>query len=252
MTELKFSPLPQTDVAPGVRKGRVPAEGYQRGLAIGSDLAAIESESLYQHAFRSTRLQMLFTPQKRANLYLILTRFLPRLADRNVVEFGVYRGGSAVFMALVLQEVAPEAKLYALDTFEGMPPVDQAIDAHHQGDFADAALEDLERRIADLRVKNLIIVKGRFEETFGGVGPGEKFGLAHIDADIYSAITYAQTAVWPRMTRGGYVAYDDADYFTCLGASEAVEELIQQRGLHSEQMWPHFVFRAGLETHDDV
>ena len=48
------------------------------------------------------------------------------------------------------------------------------------------------------------------------------------------------------MTKGGYLVYDDADYLTCLGATEAVEELIRDRNMHCEQIWPHFVFRPGL------
>ena len=75
---------------------------------------------------------------------------------------------------------------------------------------------------------------------------GVTFGLAHIDCDIYSAVKYAQEQVWPHMTKGGYVVYDDADAPTCIGATEAVEELIMDRRLHAEQVWPHWVFRAGL------
>ena len=48
------------------------------------------------------------------------------------------------------------------------------------------------------------------------------------------------------MTSGGYVAYDDADVSSCIGATQAVEELIIERRIHCEQIWPHFVFRAGL------
>jgi hypothetical protein len=70
--------------------------------------------------------------------------------------------------------------------------------------------------------------------------------MAHIDADIYSAIKFAQAAVWPRNDLGSYVVYDDAEYLTTLGATQAVEELIQEKRVHCEQIWPHFVFRVGL------
>src|SRR6202041_3540957 len=117
----------------------------------------------------------------------------------------------------------PEAKVYALDTFGGMPKTDKTIDAHSAGDFSDTSLEALNQRINELELKNLFPVKGLFQETFPDLAPGEKFGLAHLDADIYSAIKYAQDAVWPRMTKGGYVVYDDADVSSCIGATQAVE-----------------------------
>jgi Macrocin-O-methyltransferase (TylF) len=241
--------LPDVGVPPGVRKGRVPRDGYQRGLLL--QLAAlgdfVRSERLYNFAAQEgARLHALISEEKRINLYLILTRFLPKLPVQNIVEFGCFRGGTALFMALVLREVAPGATVYALDTFEGMPPVDGTIDTHRQGDFVETTIQGFRDRIEACGLTNIVPVKGLFEETFPKLPENLKFGLAHIDADIYSAIKYAQDAVWPCMTEGGYVVYDDADISSCLGATEAVEDLIQEKRVHCEQIWPHFVFRANL------
>jgi len=247
-----FPPLPETiDVEPGVRRGRVPRDGYQRGwgLQFGDLRRFVEGEPAYVRALASIGLQSLLAAEKLANLYLLVTRFLPKLPDRNVIEFGSFQGGTAVFIALLLRQVAPEAKVFALDTFEGMPETDRSIDAHSRGDFAETSLEALRRRIDDLELDNLVPVQGLFQDTFPSLS-GCRFGLAHIDADIYSAIKYAQDAVWPCMTRGGYVVYDDADVSSCIGATQAVEELIQERRVHSEQIWPHFVFRVGLDNPD--
>lgn len=244
-----FQALPDIDVEPGVRRGRVPREGYQRGwgLQFGDLRPKVESEPLYADSLARTGLKSWIAPEKRANIYLILTRFLPSLPDRSVVEFGSFQGGTAVFMALVLRDVAPEAKIYALDTFGGMPETDRSIDAHHAGDFSETSFEGLCRRIDALKLDNLIPVRGLFQDTFPALATTGKFGLAHIDADIYASVKYAQDAVWPRMTRGGYVVYDDGEVSSCIGATQAVEELIQERRVHSEQIWPHFVFRVGLD-----
>ena len=43
--------------------------------------------------------------------------------------------------------------------------------------------------------------------------------------------------------------YDDGEVSSCLGATQAVEELIMERHLHSEQIWPHFVFRARQDNY---
>ena len=237
-------------VEPGIRKGRVPKEGYQRGwgLQFGKLRDIVEREQLFKKAAEAgAALSQWIALEKRTNIYLLLTRFVPRLADQNVIEFGAFKGGTSVFMATVLQEMAPSAKVYALDTFGGMPPTDKAVDAHNTGDFSTASLDFLNEQIRLRQLTNLVPVKGLFQETFPCLPTGLRFGLAHIDADIYSAIKYAQDAVWPRMTRGGYVVYDDADVSSALGATEAVEELIQERRIHCEQIWPHFVFRVGLD-----
>lgn len=244
--QIVFMPVPMADEITG---GRSLHDGYQRGcgLAHSNMPQAIEADPLYRAAVNASGGWSIMVGLKRMDLFLILTRFLGRLESQDVIEFGSYRGGNALFMAWILRELYPQAKVYACDTYAGMPATDLTRDAHYAGDFADTSQADLEARRDELGLTNLIVVPGRFEDTFPGIAAsGATFGLAHIDCDIYSAVKYAQEEVWPHMIKGGYVVYDDADAPTCIGATEAVEELIMDRRLHAEQVWPHWVFRAGL------
>ena len=49
--------------------------------------------------------------------------------------------------ARVLERIRPGAKVYAFDTFAGMPATDAAIDAHRPGDFRDANLDEIRTAI---------------------------------------------------------------------------------------------------------
>lgn len=243
---IAFMAVPMADEITG---GRSLHDGYQRGcgLAHSNMPDAIAADPLYRAAVEASGGWSIMVGLKRMDLFLILTRFLGRLDCQDIIEFGSYRGGNALFMAWILRELYPQAKVYACDTYAGMPQTDLTRDAHYAGDFADTSQADLEARRDALGLTNLIVVRGRFEETFPAIAAsGARFGLAHIDCDIYSAVKYAQEEVWPHMTKGGYVVYDDADAPTCIGATEAVEELIMDRRIHAEQVWPHWVFRAGL------
>lgn len=167
-------------VEPGIRKGRVPKEGYQRGwgLQFGKLRDIVEGEQLFKKAAEAGAALSQWTAlEKRTNIYLLLTRFVPRLADQNVIEFGAFKGGTSVFMATVLQEMAPNAKVYALDTFGGMPPTDKAVDAHNTGDFSTASLDFLNEQIRLRQLTNLVPVKGLFQETFPCLPTGLRFGL---------------------------------------------------------------------------
>lgn len=241
--------LPSIGTPDTIHGGRSPRDGYQRGWGLmHTDLAQkVAADPLYQAAAAASDGWSLMVEAKRMNLFLILTNFFERLEGKDVIEFGSYRGGNALFMAHVLKAVAPKAKIYACDTYAGMPVTDAARDLHGAGDFSEASFEALSKRRDKLKLKNLVVVKGLFEDTFPGIAKKKpSFGLAHIDCDIYSGVKYAQDAVWPFVTKGGYVVYDDADAPSCIGATEAVEELVMARRLHSEQVWPHWVFRAGL------
>lgn len=241
--------LPEIGTPRTVARGRSAHDGYQRGWELMhagvADLVA--HHPLYQAGVEASAHWSVMVESKRMNLFLILTSFYAGLNGKDVIEFGSYRGGNALFMARVLWDVAPGAKVYACDTYAGMPETDAARDLHGAGDFGDSSYDALVERRDALGLTNLVVVKGLFQDTFPAIARERPtFGLAHIDCDIYSGVKYAQEAVWPRMARGGYVVYDDADTPSCIGATEAVEELVMTRKLHSEQVWPHWVFRAGL------
>jgi hypothetical protein len=243
--------LPTSAVTPGVLRGRAPFEGYQRGagLEYGGLREAVEKHPLYQEALRAASGRSVMGADRLKNLFLVVALFFDPLASRNIIEFGCYKGGSVLFFATLLKRLYPDAMVYGLDTFAGMPDSDRAVDLHGKGEFADTDVEGIRKAARQLKLDNVILVKGLVQDTFpAGVPAGASFGLAHIDLDLYDPIKYAQNAVWDRMTPGGYVVYDDATASTCIGATQAVEELIAERRVHSEQVFPHFVFRAGLEA----
>jgi predicted O-methyltransferase YrrM len=244
-----FPGLPEVELPHGIRDGRVPRDGYRRG--VGLDMLGVEQQLIrdpdFRRAFKEARRNgSVVTRARLMNLYLIIRYFMP-VGSKNIIEFGSYRGGSAIFMALLLKRFHPAARLYALDTFAGMPKTDSARDLHRRGDFNEADIDAIRRRADALGLDNLHLVKGLVEDTaertYAEAGP---FGLAHLDLDIYAPLKFAHETVVHAMTPGGFIIYDDATTSTCLGATEAVEDMIRAHHLRCEQIYPHFVFRAGL------
>jgi hypothetical protein len=236
------------NLKPGWRLGRCPLEGYQRGwgLEFGDLREQVEADPLYKEAAEIGADRSLLGGTKRHNLFLLLRFFLNPLAFGHIIEFGVHRGGNVLFMAHVARVLRPGVRIYALDTFSGMPETDAAVDAHSAGDFEDADLAGLRERASEAGLENIVFCEGLFEDTApGALRDAGAIALAHIDCDIRSAVAYGYEVVRPFMVPGGYIVFDDATVSSCLGATEAVEELVIGRdGLRSEQIHPHFVFRA--------
>ncbi|MGH6952383.1 MAG: TylF/MycF/NovP-related O-methyltransferase [Vitreimonas sp.] len=213
---------------------------YRRWRAISSD--AVSAYPLFKRASQAAGQRSVVVPEKLQHLFLLIRDELAMLDAQDIVEFGCYRGGSALLMGYALKHLYPHAKLYALDTFSGMPDTDGRLDAHGSGDFAAADLDGFRARAAEFGLDNIVIVQGLIQDTFPTIAD-KTFGLAHIDVDIYSACKFAQDAVWPRLAANGWLVYDDANAPSCIGATRAAEELMMERRLHSEQVWPHWVFR---------
>lgn len=233
--------------APTRLRGRNIRAGYQRGwgLQFGDLVGKVHQDRLYAKAVKLARNRTVVAEQNRMNLYLIIRFGFEGLTPGHIVEFGAYRGGNALFMAAVCKELYPEMKVYAFDTFEGMPVTDSSRDAHRAGDFKDAGHDELVGVIEKEKLDNLVLVRGLFEDTapdaLKGIG---NVRLNHIDCDIYSAVKYSYDVTRDHMVDGGYWVFDDSLYSSCIGAMEAVEEtLIQRDGRFAEQVYPHLVYR---------
>lgn len=238
------------DFTEGIRQGRNVYEGYQRGwgLQFGGLKEKVLDDPLYQEAFAAARDRTIQSEENRMNIFLLMRFFLAKLPFGHIIEYGSYRGGSSIFMAYVAKRLFPGMNVYALDSFQGMPQADKNVDAHNAGDFSDTDVASLQARGDKLKLDNLILVKGFFEDTNVEVmANAGKISMAHIDCDISSAVKYSYEGVKPFMVEGGYIVFDDFDDATvssCIGATEVVEDLLIRRdGLNSEQIWPHYVFR---------
>jgi macrocin-O-methyltransferase TylF-like protien len=239
--------LPPFEDAPIRARGRNVRAGYQRGwgLQFGDLVGQVHQDPLYNRAMKLARNRTVVSEQNRMNLFLILRFGLTGLAPGHIVEFGAYKGGNALFMAAVCRELYPHTKVYAFDTFEGMPPTDPSRDAHRAGDFKDAGYHELIEVIRKEKLDNLHLVRGLFEDT--AEAALKEIGavrLNHIDCDIYSAVKYSYDVTLPYMVDAGYWVFDDSLYSSCIGAMEAVEEtLVQRDGRFAEQVYPHLVYR---------
>ena len=231
-----------------IRNGRNMREGYVRacGLQFGNVRALCESDPLYQRAYGFARGKTIVSPINLMNLYMILAFSFRKLPFGHIAEFGAAGGGSAIFLAIVAGALFRGTKVYAFDSFAGMPEVDTSRDLHKPGDFSQASDRELIRYCEEIGVNNLVPVKGFFSETIKTVLPTiGPLRMAHIDCDLYSSVVQAYDGVKPVMVPGGYIAFDDPLVSSCLGAFEAVEELLIRRdGLHAEQAYPHLVYRA--------
>jgi predicted O-methyltransferase YrrM len=231
----------------GLTKGvnRYEGTGRSLGLMYGGLLKFVQADPLYSKARAATENLSICSEICLANIFSILKYHLHTLnANGDIIEFGSYKGGTALFMAYILNKLGTGSKVYALDTFEGMPVSSADHDTHQMGDFSDADLSIMEKKIRELGLENIVPVKGLFSDTFPKLAAGRKFALAHIDCDQYESVAYAVDCLKGHLTEGAYMIFDDPLIPTCPGALEAVEESLYHRdNLHAEQVFPHFVFR---------
>ena len=156
------------------------------------------------------------------------------------VECGVWRGGSAMVVALtLLQHGVTDRDIYLYDTFEGMT-APQTVDRRPGGGSAQALLDrDPSRRsevwavagIDDVR-RNLLgtgypearlhFVAGPVEATLPQEAPQASIALLRLDTDWYASTWHELVHLYPRMAPGAPLIIDD--YGDWEGARKAVDE----------------------------
>lgn len=229
--------------------GRCLYDGYQRSTMMKwgplGDIAA--RDPIYRKARSASSLpavKSIVDEERLINLFMVIKFFLRELDCQNIIEFGSFRGGSAIFMATLLAEYYPQARVLSLDTFRGVPEERADFDMPAQ-DFAATNVERIRQTARELGLKNVEYIQGLVQDT--GLDACRSLGcigLAHFDVVLYDATVFAHNVVQSFMTPGGYMVQDDALDPSCPGATVAMEELIRS-DISIEQIWPHIVFRVG-------
>lgn len=227
--------------------GRSVREGYMRsiGIQFGNIIEQCKKDPIFNEAYKMADGRSSVDIYKLINIYVLIKYFLGNLPFGHIAEFGAHRGGSALFMAKAASAFLPGVKVFAFDTFSGMPETSATHDAHGAGDFSGADPAEIIERAKEAGLDNLVLVKGLFDDSIPPALP--EIGavrLAHIDCDIYAGVVSAYDGVKSACVPGAYIILDDALISTCLGAFTAAEEvLIRRDNLSAEQVFPHLVFR---------
>jgi len=146
--------------------------------------------------------------------------------DQDVVEIGVFRGGSSFFMADVLKQLGKDNKIFSCDTFTGHSNVDPERDGWHQvGSFSSVSIDDVSNYLSGF--PNVNIVQGDITKTAKSL-PIKNLGLVHIDVDVYEATRFCLNFFSKKLSVGGAIVVDDYGFLTCPGAKTAVDEFLKQ------------------------
>lgn len=148
--------------------------------------------------------------------------------DGDYVEFGCHFGGSFALAYHEAKRYGHRARLWAFDSFAGLPEPESTADAHPE--WVKGRLHATEAQFRASCTRSRIpedaysVVPGFFADTLPALATGDRpsnIALAYIDCDLYSSTKTVLTFLRPRLKHGMIVAFDD--YF-CWSATEVAGE----------------------------
>lgn len=181
---------------------------------------------------RLIRRSTMVGPERIANLARLAQRLEDEQIPGDVVECGVYKGGTAALLARTATHSRLPRTLWLFDVFDGMPPATAADGpeaASWVGSLASSPQKVsrlLRRTGADLsRVR---IVPGLFQQTFPSVQIPQ-IALLNIDADWYESVKLCLESFYNAVVPRGFISLDD--YGAWPGCRRAVDEFFLHRHL---------------------
>jgi O-methyltransferase len=152
-----------------------------------------------------------------------------RKLDGDVLEVGVYRGATSGIMGAKLKRLGDKCTLYCCDTFAGVVKASQHDNSYIGGEHKDTSVnlvKDL--LIKRLGIENVVILKGVFPEETANSISTNTFRFCHIDVDTYQSAKDVLAWVWPKLSVGGMIVFNDYGYPKTKGVTRLVEESKQE------------------------
>jgi hypothetical protein len=192
-------------------------------------------------AFERCRAFTMTSPERLFTQYMSVRHMVKHSVPGDVVECGVWKGGSTMMAALALLELGDTARdLYLYDTFEGMPPPTEKDVSTHTGlvaaeawegweDWCRSPLDEVRRNLASTGypAERIHYVQGKVEDTIPGTVP-ERIALLRLDTDWYESTWHELQHLYPLLSPHGVLTIDDYGYWE--GAREATDAWLAETG----------------------
>lgn len=176
-------------------------------------------------------------PNKHSNISLVLDAIVATDAvPGDIVECGVYRGSSLATFGLKVRGLGLDKKVWGLDSFRGFPLsseedlIDGLLPEKSQPSYwADTSEELVRNLIHQLSLDDIVnIVGGYFEDTCPSL-PVETISVLWLDCDLYGSYKTCLKYLYPKVSRGGHIIFDEYYSKKYPGARLAVDEFFADK-----------------------
>jgi len=179
------------------------------------------------------------TNKNLITLYKLVQRANSLNLPGDIVECGVWNGGSAAIMGLSNQVHARNhmnRMIWLFDSFQGLPPATEKdgnlerenyFVGWNKGDVAN--VRQAFRKLG-VSLDHVKIIPGWFDSTLRTAAVNN-IAVLHIDADWYESVKLALDVFYDKVVPGGYIVLND--YGAWQGCNQAVDDFVAARNLHN-------------------
>lgn len=160
--------------------------------------------------------------------------------EGDIVECGVWKGGSSMMAALALQKFGKtDRKIFLYDTYEGMSPPTEK-DKTYYGESAEKEWDKdkkcyspmdevrINMKSTGYPMQSIFFIKGKVEDTIPATLPG-KIALLRLDTDWYESTYHELAHLYPLLCKNGILIIDDYGFWK--GSREATDKYFKEKNI---------------------
>jgi O-methyltransferase len=222
-----------------IKLEEVPQIDYQALMErIAKEHAFSASDPAFYALYEQTKSFTMTSIERMYALYKAVEYISRAEIPGEIVECGVWRGGSMMLAALTLLKLGDvRRRLILFDTFAGHPRPDPVRDAQanfdewlrrrrtdESSDWAAVSLDEVRKNLQSTGypAEKIIFIQGVVEKTIVPNRP-DMIALLRLDTDWYESTAHELKYLYPLLAdQGGIILIDD--YGSMPGAQQAVEE----------------------------
>ena len=196
---------------------------------------------------RAVRPYTMTSPERLFALIQAVRHVSAAAIPGDIVECGVWRGGSMMAAAMTLMDCGDAQRgLHLFDTFEGMTPpgaLDVSVDGQQaskllavprssdpDSPWCYAGIDDVQANMrgTGYPAARVHFVQGRVEETVPAHAPVH-IAVLRLDTDWYESTRHEMEHLYPRLSPGGVLIVDDYGHWA--GCRKAVDEYLEAHAI---------------------
>ncbi|BDA83948.1 hypothetical protein Sa4125_14900 [Aureimonas sp. SA4125] len=228
------------------------------------ELGLADMDEAFPPIYTRCRSYSMTSPDRMYSLFKAVEYIEKAGIPGDIVECGVWRGGSMMVAAEALQLFGGERTIHLFDTYEGLPePSAEDVDiwghdakkwwetkkvSEEASDWARAHLDEVKEnmRRTGYPEERLRYVKGMVETTIPQHAP-EQISILRLDTDWYASTVHEMEHLFPRLVPNGILIIDDYGHFK--GAKQAIDEYLQAHNVPIMLMRVDYTGRIAIKTH---
>lgn len=173
--------------------------------------------------------------------------------EGDIVECGIGAGRSLFYFCMLMRLFSEKRNYFGFDSFEGFPaphqmdePERTGVKKGHYNMSQDTVLTFLGNSGIDpVFIKERVhLIPGFFSESLSKASIN-RIALLHLDVDLYSSYKETMEFFYPKVCRGGVIAFDEYQSEKYPGARKAIDGFFRDREpIQKSQIFPrHFVIK---------